>query len=86
MCWFCIVLYSIFYFKLALQKSSGNHVTTVFVDGLNEETTDETASLFFEHKRKSGGGDIEEFQRLTLKEALITFCSAKGILIYLICA
>ncbi|XP_028392654.1 protein mono-ADP-ribosyltransferase PARP14-like [Dendronephthya gigantea] len=47
----------------------------VFVSGFSIDTDDETLEMFFESPKRSGGGDIEKFERCQLDVALITFKS-----------
>ncbi|XP_046856473.1 protein mono-ADP-ribosyltransferase PARP9-like isoform X2 [Xenia sp. Carnegie-2017] len=54
---------------------------TIYVSGLKESTIDETIILFFENKRRTGGGELrdgkEGFERLSPTVARLTYASSK---------
>ena len=64
--------------KPANDKPIIGEIKTVIVTGISSHTTDSTLQFFFENKKRSGGGDIESFQRTEPQVAYITFTSAQG--------
>ena len=55
----------------------------VKVTGITPDMSEEMLSLYFEHERKSGGGDIKEFDVDYQKgEAVVTFENPTGLLLY----
>ena len=67
-------------------KENENEVKTIFVSGLKETTTKDSICLFFENKRRTGGGDLcegkEGYKRISLTVACLTFVSSKGTFIF----
>ena len=65
-------------------EDAGN--ATVYVSGLKESTTEDAVTLFFENKRRSGGGDLREgkegYKRISNNVARLTFASSKGDQLY----
>ena len=61
-------------------QDAGN--ATVYVSGLKESTTTDTVTLFFENKKRSGGGKLcegkEGYKRISNTVARLTFVSSKG--------
>ena len=53
-------------------------VRTVIVGGLSPETSNQAVEMFFENRRRSGGGRIEKLERCQPGVAHITFASAEG--------
>ena len=55
---------------------------TIYVSGLKESTTKDAVTLFFENKRRTGGGDLREgkegYKRISDTVARLTFESSKG--------
>ena len=55
---------------------------TIYVSGLKESTTEDAVTLFFENRRRSGGGDLcegkERYKRISPTVACLTFVSSKG--------
>jgi hypothetical protein len=55
---------------------------TIYVSGLKERTTEDAVTLFFENKRRSGGGDLREgkegYKRISPTVARLTYVSPKG--------
>ena len=61
-------------------EDAGN--ATIYVSGLKESTTEDAVTLFFENKRRSGGGDLREgkegYKRISPTVARLTYVSTKG--------
>ena len=54
---------------------------TIYVSGLKESTTKDAVTLFFENKRRTGGGDLCEekgYKRISATVARLTYVSSKG--------
>ena len=60
-------------------EDAGN--TTIYVSGLKESTTKDAVTLFFENKKRTGGGDLcegkEGYKRISDTVARLTFVSSK---------
>ena len=56
---------------------------TIYVSGFKGTTSRDAISMFFESKKRSGGGELcegeKEFKRLSPTVARLTFVSSKGI-------
>jgi hypothetical protein len=65
------------------QEDAANVVTTIYVSDIKDSTTEDSITLFFENKKRSGGGDLcerkEGYKRLSATVARLTFVSSKGI-------
>ena len=65
------------------QEDAANVVTTIYVSDIKDSTTEDSITLFFENKKRSGGGDLcedkERYKRLSATVARLTFVSSKGI-------
>ena len=61
-------------------EDTGN--ATIYVSGFKESSTKDAITLFFENKKRSGGGDLcedkEGYKRLSATVARLTFVSTKG--------
>jgi hypothetical protein len=63
-------------------EDAGN--ATIYVSGLRKETTKDAVTLFFENKKRSGGGELcegpgeEGYKRVSPTVACLTFVSSKG--------
>ncbi len=64
-------------------EGAGN--ATIYVSGFKESSTKDAITLFFENKRRSGGGDLcegkEGYKRMSPTVARLTFVASKGNLI-----
>ena len=61
-------------------EDAGN--ATIYVSGFKESSTKDAITLFFENKRRTGGGELcegkEGYKRLSATVARLTFVSSKG--------
>ena len=57
-------------------------VKTIYVSGIKETTTKDSVCLFFENKRRTGGGELcdskQGYKRISPTVARLTFLSSKG--------
>lgn len=76
-CYSCLI-----YFTQDSATVGEDTVTTIYVSGFKETTSQDAISMFFESKKRSGGGDLREgengFKRLSPTVARLTFVSSKG--------
>jgi hypothetical protein len=63
-------------------EDTANAVKTIFVSDIKDSTTEDSITLFFENRKRSGGGDLcegkEKYKRLSATVARLTFISSKG--------
>jgi hypothetical protein len=64
-------------------EDAAGTVRTIYVSGFKDSTTEASITLFFENKKRSGGGDLcedkEAYKRLSATVARLTYVSSKGI-------
>ncbi|CAB4032729.1 Hypothetical predicted protein, partial [Paramuricea clavata] len=62
-------------------EDSANAVKIIYVSDIKDSTTEDSITLFFENKKRSGGGNLcegkEGYKRLTATVARLTFVSSK---------
>ena len=63
-------------------EDAASAVKTIYVGGIKESTTEDSITLFFENKKRSGGGELcegkEGYKRLSATVARLTYVSSKG--------
>ncbi|XP_028411310.1 uncharacterized protein LOC114533885 isoform X2 [Dendronephthya gigantea] len=63
------------------EAAENNGVKTIYVGGIKETTTKDSVCLFFENKRRTGGGELCEgnqgYKRISPTVARLTFLSSK---------
>jgi hypothetical protein len=63
-------------------EDTASAVKTIYVSDIKDSTTEDSITLFFENKKRSGGGDLcdgkEGYKRLSATVARLTFISSKG--------
>jgi hypothetical protein len=64
-------------------EDAANAVKIIYVSDIKDSTTEDSITLFFENRKRSGGGDLYEgkegYKRLSATVARLTFVSSKGI-------
>ena len=63
-------------------EDAANAVKTIYISDIKDSTTEDFITLFFENRKRSGGGDLcdgkEGYKRLSATVARLTFVSSKG--------
>ena len=56
--------------------------SSIFVEGLNENTSNGTIQLYFESNRHSGGDIVSHVERITKSSAVVHFENASGSIVF----
>ena len=65
--------------KLRVSAWASKSTNQVLVEGINDNTTRDALSMFFESDRRCGGGDIDDIEyTVNSGRAVITFTTSEG--------